>query len=491
MRARVLLTSAVLVSLLGLAHCGARPGRPRAALSPEVVAGWEHLNALRAAAGLAPCELDPELSGAAALHANYLELNEGRPEIEGLLAHQEFPGLPGVSPAGAQAGLNSVIAFGQASPTAAVDEWMGTLYHRIPLLRRELSRIGLAIGPRGVSVLTVELDAGAGAPVPYPHDGQTETPTTFPRGEVPEPRPSSWRGSTWGEGALLQSGYPITLTFGRDVALGAARGSVRSRGDEIEGAFSSPSEPARSDFPQGNVLAFLPRHRLPPGETISVVFEVVVDGVPERFTWSFQTVAPSEGPGPYVAGPAVAEGVVEHAHRMTLCDHGDVGCVGVFVLALATARGPLEVQVPESVAGERAPGLLELIGRRVRVTGEVRSTGPAVGIQLEHMDDLEVLPDTLPLVAASGDPGAHEGEFVWVTGTLGAPLPAAPGSPLFLPLDGASTVFVYLGADTHASLPFTPGAAVRVRGRLMRGQPFATSLYLLVSQPSQIEALGP
>ena len=55
--------------------------------------------------------------------------------------HSEDPRLPGVTPGGKRAGKASVIAACN-NPRAALDSWLDTFYHRIPLLAPELRRVG-------------------------------------------------------------------------------------------------------------------------------------------------------------------------------------------------------------------------------------------------------------------------------------------------------------------------------------------------------------
>jgi len=101
----------------------------------------ERFNAVRKAAGLSLVRLDPELSRACQSHARYLALNHLHPAAQGMGVHHQDADLPGASPEGAQAAKESVIAV-MLNPQMCVENWMATLYHRIPLLRPDLERIG-------------------------------------------------------------------------------------------------------------------------------------------------------------------------------------------------------------------------------------------------------------------------------------------------------------------------------------------------------------
>jgi uncharacterized protein YkwD len=100
------------------------------------------LNRFRRNSGLYPVTLDPELSKASTLHAEYLKRNEGKPAIEGLKAHNEDPALPGYTEVGHKAGQASVICERIRDPLESVSGWMNTLYHRIPMLAPRLKRVG-------------------------------------------------------------------------------------------------------------------------------------------------------------------------------------------------------------------------------------------------------------------------------------------------------------------------------------------------------------
>jgi hypothetical protein len=55
--------------------------------------------------------------------------------------HRQEANLPGASPEGARAAKESVIAV-VLDPQTCVENWMATLYHRIPILTPNLERIG-------------------------------------------------------------------------------------------------------------------------------------------------------------------------------------------------------------------------------------------------------------------------------------------------------------------------------------------------------------
>lgn len=107
----------------------------------------ERVNEVRKAAGLAPVKLDEQLSHDCLLHARYLVTNAKHPAVQGLGVHNEDPTLPDATPEGGKSGKSSVIAW-SPDPLTSVDDWVSTLYHRIPLLSPDLKRIGFAALPR-------------------------------------------------------------------------------------------------------------------------------------------------------------------------------------------------------------------------------------------------------------------------------------------------------------------------------------------------------
>jgi uncharacterized protein YkwD/DNA-directed RNA polymerase subunit RPC12/RpoP len=99
------------------------------------------VNAVRRTAGLSPVRLDSELSRVCQSHARYLAINESNAPERTWNVHTEDPKLPGATPEGARAAKASVIAV-VLDPQTCVEGWMATLYHRIPILRPDLERVG-------------------------------------------------------------------------------------------------------------------------------------------------------------------------------------------------------------------------------------------------------------------------------------------------------------------------------------------------------------
>ncbi len=106
-------------------------------------AAVEALNVYRRKAGLSPVALDEALSKGCRLHARYLAKNIDQPAVQGLGMHDEDASLPGATKEGRKAGRASVVSR-EPDAGAAVDGWIDTLYHRVPLLNPDLKTVGYA-----------------------------------------------------------------------------------------------------------------------------------------------------------------------------------------------------------------------------------------------------------------------------------------------------------------------------------------------------------
>lgn len=101
----------------------------------------EAVNRARVSAGLEPVVLEEKQSVGCRLHAKYVVRNLDHPKVAGLGIHEEDMSLPDATAEGARAGKSSVIAI-ISDPLDSVDGWLATIYHRIPLMARDLKRIG-------------------------------------------------------------------------------------------------------------------------------------------------------------------------------------------------------------------------------------------------------------------------------------------------------------------------------------------------------------
>ena len=261
------------------------------AADTEVQACLDAVNVVRRAAGLTPVTLSVDLSEGCTLHARYLAINWGNPAVEGLKAHQEQESLKGYTEQGTHAGAASVINY--VSPSASVASWVGTFYHRIPLMQPDLREIGIGYtrgGPGWISVLDcvsalshdTQIDY-----VRYPARDQTGVPRSF-QDEVPSPVPDGHAGS---------AGFPVTVYFARNQKVSAASLTlVDSHQKSVTGYYSDPEHPA-TFFDQWHAVCLIPSQALKPGERYTARLSASVDGRQVDDTWSFTAAQGNAGGG--------------------------------------------------------------------------------------------------------------------------------------------------------------------------------------------------
>lgn len=228
-----------------------------------------------------PTTLDRTLSVGALAHARYLHRHPDQ-AAKWPDAHEQYPDREGFSPAGSWAGLHSVIAPGSASPDDAIADWMGTFYHRLPLVVPGLIKIGwgydhrIAVLDSG-SITNPDLYVGH---VAWPTPNATGVPTAFVP-ELPNPVPGEDQ-SAWG--------YPITIQFlgdARHVTMTLSRG--KKPGDPVECHYLTPYAPKNVELAPSNAFCLIPKATLASNAWYHVV--VTPDGVDggEAIAWSFKT----------------------------------------------------------------------------------------------------------------------------------------------------------------------------------------------------------
>jgi uncharacterized protein YkwD len=262
-----------------------------------------YMNSLRVAAGLPVFTYSPALGQAAEMHARHLALDKTAD------AHTEVLGTPfatGVQPwdragyYGYFGGVGEVVAYcGDA--VSAIDSWMTTLYHRIPLVYPGNTEFGYGhAGPdcqtgfAGARLAEV-IDCGPytaeakPALARYPYPGQTGVPTWWPGGEHPDPF-RLYPGTT---GPV---GYTITLTWaGNPEDLDLTTWSLTGPGGESTAVMTfTPDNDSFLREPR-NTVALIPYEPLAPDATYTVSLEGIVDlGAgprPYAEEWSFQTAS--------------------------------------------------------------------------------------------------------------------------------------------------------------------------------------------------------
>jgi len=245
-----------LLQALGAAPAGAEAPKSHAA---ALLA----LNRARATALQQPelpaVTLEPELSRAAELHARYLTRNPTQ-KTRWPAIHEEYADAPGFTPEGALAGGRSLVAFA-GDPEGAVRTWLGTFYHRLPLLNPGLFGVGI-----GVSEEVVVLDAGSLVLAPWrDHVVLWPAPDAIdvPRACVPE-LPSPVPGVE-----LASLGHPVSvqLTFAQPaeaiaLTLELFAGGVEGR--PVAAHAIAPDAPLQPEHAPENAWGLIPTRWLEP-----------------------------------------------------------------------------------------------------------------------------------------------------------------------------------------------------------------------------------
>jgi uncharacterized protein YkwD len=257
--------------------------RVAAAETPEEQA-LGHVNAYRAAAGLAAVRLDPALSKGCMQHAKYMLLNKDSDAMVGLEAHKQRPDLPGATPAGAACGKAADLFPGVAGLGVAIDGWMAGIYHRRPMLDPGLKTIGVGYAALPDGSLMAALMFGESTkkgawPVRYPAADQTGVPLEYAN-EIPNPIPGQGTG-----------GYPLTLQFPAFDEVTEVRASlIDSRKAKVPFHLSDPEHPATS-FGQYGVVSVIPKRLLAPDQRYTIQIDATWKGKAQTWTWSFTTIA--------------------------------------------------------------------------------------------------------------------------------------------------------------------------------------------------------
>ncbi len=267
------------------------------------------VNRYRRIAGVPPVDSAAKLHQSALAHAFYTFFNGASPEIRDLGIHRESRDGQGYIG-------DNVLARAQhfgypvrpmaedithrAGPEEAVQDWIDSVFHRIPILRSDLLEIGFgaaSLGPLSVQVLDMAFRENAGTsgqPILYPAPDQTDVPPVFIGNEIPDPAPK----------AEYPIGYPITVIFDR-----RARVTIQSYHLRDPAGADRPGFAQLPDNPEmENSFAFLAKEPLQPRTTYTMEVSYTINGVPSQRVWHFRTggIPGRGGAETKVAGSAVA-----------------------------------------------------------------------------------------------------------------------------------------------------------------------------------------
>ena len=320
---------------------------------PEQRRALEHVNGLRTAAGLVPMTYSTALGAAAGGHARYLVTNPDQVQRN---AHGETAGTSLFVGAtvgaraqfyGYQGGAGEIINFTDRAELA-IDGWMDTLYHRIPLLAPGNTELGYGLAGTAenpVNVLVTGPGHDSDRVVLWPYPGQTGVPTGWDGAEEPDP----FRLYPDVTGPV---GYTITLTYGHTLrSLTLDNWSLRGPEGEVA---VLPYDPVRDDL-LSDTVSLIPTRPLTPGATYTVTMGGSVDigqgRQPYSRTWSF-TTAPEHQPMLRRMSSTTLSGVVQ---QVGLDGSGFGQGMRVFLGGLPV--GSVTVQSAQRISITPPPGL--------------------------------------------------------------------------------------------------------------------------------------
>lgn len=266
------------------------PQRP-AQLATDRKTAIDAANTPRAALNLPPLREDPALDEAAQAHAYYYLFNASQTQVSGTGIISEDPSLPAFTGSrsidrdrhfGYTGARGVELASHLLTPGGAVGGFVDSVFHRLPLLDREVDAAGFGgarVGPIAISVLDVGAGpAATGDAIVYPADGQTDVPAAFVDNEVPDPLP---------QGSLTPAGYPITVAVGGAQQLKVSSGRLLDAdGREVATYVLTPDQLGPSQW------AMVPKQPLEAGDKYTVELTGTVDGHDLSKRWSFTVGGP-------------------------------------------------------------------------------------------------------------------------------------------------------------------------------------------------------
>lgn len=260
------------------------------------------VNQYRRLAGLTPVTVSSTIHQSALAHAFYTFFNGASPSIRDLGIHKEDSSGQGYTGDNVltraqhfgypQRSMAEVITH-RENASAAVSDWIDSVYHRIPILRADLLELGYGdayLGPMTVQVMDMSYrETATGRVILYPAANQVNVPIAFNGNEIPDPAPN----------ASYPIGYPITATFDRNSRVTIGAFTLRDpSGAALPGISLQPSSETENSF------AFLANVPLKPGTRYTCDLSYRLNGVAGHKTWSFTTAA---GPAPSPSAQTAAD----------------------------------------------------------------------------------------------------------------------------------------------------------------------------------------
>ncbi len=284
------------------------PGGPPGATAAQVAA-LQAINAYRATAGVAAVHEVQPLNNSAQAHADYVVANCASYKATGLSPHEENPSWPGYTGTVftdrmthfgySWWGASEVIAF-QDNPSAAVAQWVESVYHRLPLLDPATLDIGYGgAGPGScsgsqfarVDVVDIGLSTSgtAAGPSIYPPAGATGMPCSFDGLESPLP-PTPPTGYPSGPIVTVQYGFAAATPQVTGHAFGVEGGAALDHFLLAKAADAAHGVTGDKSMFDG-ALALYAYKPLAAKTTYRVTLDLKQSGQAVKLDWTFTTGA--------------------------------------------------------------------------------------------------------------------------------------------------------------------------------------------------------
>lgn len=245
------------------------------------------LNRIRKECGLKPVVFSAAASKGCMYHSYYLD-SIGYGKLQTLIDfHSEDKKSRFYSDEGHTAAAMSVIAA-EGLP-GSIDGWMGTFYHRIPLLNPFTTAIGIGLYQETAgferpaclnSRAEVKFESGYDVVV-YPYENQKGVPPKFHGLEKPKPVAGVDE---------LTLGYPVTAMFTSGGTLKVTKAQLLTDGGGVVPAYAHvPGRPTNPERPDRNVVCIMSKEWLKSSAKYKVVIEYEIDGDKRTKEWSFET----------------------------------------------------------------------------------------------------------------------------------------------------------------------------------------------------------
>lgn len=265
-----------------------------AALGEQRLAALTRLDQVRASCGTPAIAGDDAAHAAAQAHAEFYVQHAAAYKAAGLSPHGEDASFGAGFVADSfgermkKAGFtgspaSEVMAF-TGSGVAAVDGWMETLYHRLPLIDPGMVLVGVGVAKVGKDATEV-MDFGAGhatsAPscVVWPWPGQADVPTSWSGNEGPQPQPPP-------------QGYPSGPVITAHLPAGSsvtAHKLLDASGAEIAHVWRDASNDANLKGFDARAVALYAHAPLAADSSYTVHLALRVGAKDETLIWRFRT----------------------------------------------------------------------------------------------------------------------------------------------------------------------------------------------------------